>query len=176
MGAVDSFGTRVVVGRVSASEDRARQDLRRAVEEAVGKWLSADVPMSWKVPARVLDSMAQASYTQEVTRKLIGPEAAPSSSETPDLDGLYTLYRAGQKLDFSSSRKARIIAMYRQELANQRLQRLGGGLALVLVTLAAVSGYIKADEATKGYYTNRLRFLAAAGLGAAGVVVYRLLA
>ena len=48
--------------------------------------------------------------------------------------------------------------------------------AFVLVCLAAVSGYIRADEATKGYYTNRLRMLAAAGVGAAGVVIYQMVA
>ena len=53
---------------------------------------------------------------------------------------------------------------------------LGGALAFVLICLAAVSGYIRADEATKGYYTNRLRMLAAAGVGAAGVVIYRMVA
>ncbi len=65
--------------------------------------------------------------------------------------------------------------MYRQDLATQRMQRLGGGLALALAALAVLSTYIKADEATKGYYTNRLRLVAAAGLGVAGVVAYRLL-
>ncbi len=52
----------------------------------------------------------------------------------------------------------------------------GGILAFVLVCLAALSGYIRADEATKGYYTNRLRMLAAAGVGAAGVIVYKMVA
>ena len=46
--------------------------------------------------------------------------------------------------------------------------------AFVLICLAAVSGYIRTDEATKGYYTNRLRMLAAAGVGAAGVVIYQM--
>ena len=53
---------------------------------------------------------------------------------------------------------------------------LGGALAFVLICLGAVSGYIRADEATKGYYTNRLRMLAAAGVGAAGVVIYQMVA
>ncbi len=53
---------------------------------------------------------------------------------------------------------------------------LGGSLGFVLICLAAISGYIRADEATKGYYTNRLRLLAAAGVGAAGVIVYRMVA
>ena len=53
---------------------------------------------------------------------------------------------------------------------------LGGTLAFVLICLGAVSGYIRADEATKGYYTNRLRMLAAAGVGAAGVFIYQMVA
>ena len=176
----DAFGSRVIVGRLSASEDRARRDLRQVVERAVADWIAADVPPSWKVPSGVIDGMSRGSYVQEVTKSLIpaAPEAeTPSESETPAVDGgLFTLYRAGQKLDFSSSRRAQILQMYRHDLASRRMQRLGGGLALALVGLAVVSGYIKADEATKGYYTNRLRLIAAAGLGVAGVAAYRFLA
>ena len=62
------------------------------------------------------------------------------------------------------------------QLVHRRLVVLGGSLAFVLICLAAVSGYIRADEATKGYYTNRLRMLAAAGVGAAGVVIYQMVA
>ena len=40
--------------------------------------------------------------------------------------------------------------------------------------LAACSGYIRADEATKGYYTNRLRMLVAAAVGAGSVLIYQI--
>ena len=177
---IDAFGSRVLVGRVSASEERARQDLRNIVERQVSDWLLPEVPTSWKVPAHVLNGMVQASYVQEVTRNLTATDpssaATPSTAEALGLDGLYNLYRAGQKLDFSTGRRAQLVAMYRHDLATRRLQRLGGGMALALVGLAVLSGYIKADEATKGYYTNRLRLLAAAGLGTAGVLAYRFLA
>ena len=43
-----------------------------------------------------------------------------------------------------------------------------------MICLAAVSGYIRADEATKGYYTKRLRLLAAAAVGASGVLIYQI--
>ena len=183
-------GSRVIIGRLSASEDRARTDVRQIIERDVTTWLAADVPTSWKVPASVLDRMVQASYTQKVARKLIGsdkPKGAEGAEETEgtettsaepspaDLDGIYTLYRTGQRVDFSPQCKARIVRMYRQEVANQRLWKLGGGLVLALSTLAVVSSYIKADEATKGYYTRRLRVLAALGLGAGGAIAYRLL-
>lgn len=172
----DASGSRVLVGRLSASEDRARLDLQKLVEREVSDWLAADVPPSWKVSAPLLETMVDGSYTQEVARNLIptAPQSeATSAPEIPGLDGLYTLYRAGQKLDFSTERRAGIVAEYHRELATQRMQRLGGGLALVMVGLAVLSGYIRADEATKGYYTNALRLIALAGLGASGFAAYR---
>lgn len=175
----DASGSRVLVGRISASEDRARQDLHRSLEREVADWIAADVPTTWKVPAHVIDSMARATYIQEVTRSLKSPGSgsveAPETPGSPVLDDYYTLYRAGQKLDFSPGRKAQIVHMYRQDLAARRMHRLGGGLAMALAALAVLSTYIKADEATRGYYTNRLRLVAAAGLGVAGVVAYRYL-
>ena len=188
----DASGSRVLLGRLSASEDRARRDLRATVEREVAAWLAADAPPSWKPPASLIDAMVRGSHVREVTKDLTTDGLAdaaksgayPNGQEpealTPvppsEVAGLYTLYRAGQKLDFSTTRRADFLAEYRRELAAARLQRLGGGLAVALVGLAVLSGYIKADEATKGYYTNRLRLLAGAGLGAAGVAAYRILA
>ena len=61
-------------------------------------------------------------------------------------------------------------------MVRRRLINLGGSLGFFLICLAAVSGYIRAAEATKGYYTNRLRILTAAGVGAAGVIIYQMFA
>jgi hypothetical protein len=176
----------VLVGRVSVSEDRARKDLRKTLEREVTEWISADVPPTWKVPAPLIDRMVRGNYVQKLTRSLKpstgepGPETeaeadSPSDLNVPGLENLYTLYRAGQQVDFSPARKARIIETYRKDLATRRMERLGGGLALALGLLAVMAGYIRADEATRGYYTNRLRLVAVAGLGAAGVAAYRFL-
>jgi len=178
----DAAGSRVLIGRLSASEDRARQDLRKTLEREVADWTAADVPPTWKLPAAEVDALMQGAFVQPVTRNFkpaVGdaiPEAAsPATPEIPGLDDLYTLYRAGQKVDFSASRKARYVEMYRHELASQRMQRLGGGLAMALACLAVLTGYIRADEATRGYYSNRLRLASLAGLGAAGAAAYRFL-
>ena len=181
----DVSGSRVLVGRLSSSEKKAREDLRDILEREVTQWVAADVPTSWKVPSPLIDAMVQGNYVKSVTWSLkptigeaVVDSASTSASPTPDLTGLddlQTLYKAGQKVEFSSKNRTRIVQAYRHDLATQRMQRLGGGLALTLACLAVLSGYIKADEATKGYYTNRLRLLAAAGLGVAGVVGYRML-
>ncbi len=96
---------------------------------------------------------------------------------TPAISSKYgTLYEATLTADFSPHRRAELVDAYNHELVQHRLFTLGGSLGFVLICLAAISGYIRADEATKGYYTNRLRMLAAAGVGAAGVIVYRMVA
>ena len=85
-----------------------------------------------------------------------------------------TIYEAELRVDVSPERRAHLIAAYHRQLVHGRLVFLGGTLAFFLTCLAALSGYIRADEATKGYYTNRLRLLAAAGVGASGVLIYQM--
>jgi uncharacterized membrane protein len=78
--------------------------------------------------------------------------------------------------EFSAEDRAAIIAAYQRDLVAYRLALLAGIIGFVLTCLAALAGYIRADEATRGYYTNWLRALAAVGIGASGVLIYQLLA
>jgi hypothetical protein len=87
-----------------------------------------------------------------------------------------TLYETELRVDVSPERRSDFVAAYHRHFVHGRLVLLGGTLAFLLTCLAAISGYIRADEATKGYYTNKLRLLAAAGVGAAGVLIYQMVA
>ena len=164
----DARGVRVLVGPLSATEEKARKDLRLKVYAEVAKWLAGDVPPTWDPPAEAVAAMTLAVYVQPVAESL--------GDLSKDLDDLYTLYRAGARLDFSTARRAQILGLYEHDLVRGRMVKGGALLAFVLFVLAVLAGYIRADESTKGYYTNRLRMLAAAGVGAAGVVAYRMLA
>jgi len=148
---------RKIIGRLSATEPRARDDARVQLERAVADWIGPDVPRSWKPPARLVDAMVRETRIQPVIKEY------------------GTLYEATLRADFSPKRRETIVRAYERELVARRLAVLGGGLGFVLICLGAVAGYIQADEATKGYYTNRLRLVAAAGIGAAGVAIYRIL-
>ena len=86
------------------------------------------------------------------------------------------VFEATLTVDASPQRRTALIEVYNRQLVERRLATLGATLAFILICLAAVSGYIRADEATKGYYTNRLRMLAAAGVGASGVIIYHMVA
>jgi hypothetical protein len=149
---------RTIKGAQSATEQRADSSAHTRLEREVAEWIAPDVPHSWKTPASTIDAMILDRHFEPV-------------------DHDYgTLFVAGYRAGFSPGRRAQIVDQYRSEMVMHRLLTLGGGLGFVLVCLAALAGYIRADEATKGYYTNRLRLLAAASIGAAGTAFYFLLA
>jgi hypothetical protein len=156
--AATSSASVLVTEPVWATEERAKADARRRLQEKIVKELEPQVPATWTPPARLLDGM--------ILQTRITP-----------VDKDYgTLYQAELTIDDSPQRRAQLVEVYNRELIQHRLLSLGGTLAFILICLGAVSGYIRTDEATKGYYTNRLRMLAAAAVGAAGVVIYQLVA
>jgi len=150
--------TRSVAGQISATEERAENDAFTALQHSVRDWLDPEVPQSWAPPAQMLRAMVLKTNIKTVPREY-GP-----------------MYVAELTYDSAPSRRSSLIDTYNRELVRNRLTVLGGTLTFILISLGAISGYIRADEATKGYYTNRLRMLAAAGVGAAGAIIYQMLA
>jgi hypothetical protein len=157
---------RVVPGLISITEDRARDEARKKLESFVGDWLEADgVPRTWAPPHKLIDDMI-----------LDMPVAKVTKDDDALFEGYETLYNAEVRADVSPQRKAGFLRAYQHQLVQQRMVLLGATLAFVLTCLLAISGYIRTDEMTKGYYTNKLRLLAAAGVGAAGVLIFRMVA
>ena len=148
-----------VRGDLCATNERAEKDAYKKLNIEVKTWLAeAGVNPSWNPPQKL------------VSRMVIG-QAVYEPVKVEDLE----VIRATITADFSETRKREFLEIYKRQAGARHVILFGGGLAVLLVSLAAVSGYIRADEATKGYYTKRLQLLAAAGVGAAGVVVYRVL-
>jgi len=147
-----------VTGRLSATEGRARRDAHAQLRTLLAARLAPDVPESWVVPTRLVDRLVRKVEVKEVDR------------------GYGRLYEATLLVDFSPGRRAEVVASYHRQQVVGRLATLGGLLAFVLVCLGSLAGYIRADEATKGYYTTPLRLAAAAGVGASGVLLYQALA
>ena len=153
-----SSAVRTIAGRLSATEDRARDDVRRQLEREVTDWLTPEVPSHWTPPSHAINAMILDTQIKPIVRDY------------------GTVYEATVEADFSTDRRDDIRSLYQRELVGQRLTVLGGSLGFILACLAALAGYIRADEATKGYYTPWLRAVAAAGVGASGVLIYQLLA
>jgi hypothetical protein len=148
----------IVKGQISATEERAKADVRNALRDRIADWLDSEVSGSWTPPSRLIDSMIVETRIDPVVKEY------------------GTLYVAELKVDFSPQRRQVLVDVYHREQVQHRLVAMGGVLGFVLICLAAISGYIRTDEATKGYYTNRLRMVTAAGVGAAGVIIYQMLA
>jgi len=138
-----SSTARSISGRLSATEDRARNDARLQLDREVTEWLTPDVPTQWKPPAHLIGRMIGKIDVQPIVRDY------------------GTLYEATLDVDFSPDHRGEIVAAYHREVVARRLAILGGSLGFVLACLAALAGYIRADEATKGYYTHWLRAVAA---------------
>jgi hypothetical protein len=148
-----------VAGLISADEERAKAEARKELEKQVAEWLEPQgVPRSWKPSPRQIDAMILETKVRPVVKDY------------------GTLYVAELRVDVSPERRASLVETYQHQVVNKRMVMLAGLLGFILTCLGAISGYIRADEATKGYYTNRLRMLAAAGVGAAGVVIYQMVA
>jgi hypothetical protein len=148
---------RSISGRLSATVERARDDARLQLEHEVTEWLTPEVPPQWKPPGHLITRMIRKTDVHPIVRDW------------------GTVYEATLETDFSSNARGAIVAAHEREVVARRLVTLGGSLGFVLICLAAVAGYIRADEATKGYYTYWLRAVATAGVGASGVVIYQLL-
>jgi hypothetical protein len=149
---------RTVVGRLKADPDRAKKDAREELGRAVQTWLmDAGIPRSW--------TASRARFERLVVDSHVEKDERPYG----------TLYLGAVRADFSPERRDQFMQEYEHDLVGGRLAVLTGVLAFVLISLAGLAGYIRADEATKGYYTNRLRLAAAAGVGAAGVAIYKVL-
>jgi hypothetical protein len=147
-----------VVSAPKATPERAIEDLDSRLREAVGDWLSVEeVPLSWQPPKKILGRM----FVEGSER------IEPIELDTVD----ETVYRATKLASFSPEARTQLLRAYHREVATQRFTSLAGLLTFVLVSLGLVSGYIRADEATKGYFTWPLRLASIVGFGLAGFVL-----
>lgn len=152
-------GTAYVISDLMSTPERAEQDAYVKLNQTITGWLVPEVRPDWKAPERL------------VRRLVMGPPALREIDR-----GYAKVEQAALKVDLSSERRAAFIKAYHKEEGAKRIGLLGGILAFVLACLATLVGYVRTDEATKGYYTNRLRLLAAGAVGAAGFGLYRFLA
>jgi hypothetical protein len=166
----DAYCSVVARGRRSYSEDRAWSDARKQLEEAVGAWLAPDVPTDWEAPASLVDALIAERHLETV------PVDRAELGIDPSLPVPENLYLAAYRASFDPPRRAAFVSAYEREVGHQRLTIAAGAIGFVLACLAILAGYIRADEATKGYYTNRLRLAAGAAAGVAGYAAYRWLA
>ncbi len=162
----------IAKGRRSMTEERAIGDAFAQLEQELSVWLAPDVPDTWQPPIELVRTLVMDRAIEPVDLDLGALGIREDSlGDLPD-----ALYVATFKADFSEIRRGQLVDAYRQELGSQRLNYLGVGLLFVFICLAILAIYIRVDEATKGYFTNRLRTIAVSAAVGSGYLVYRLIA
>jgi hypothetical protein len=157
--ATETADERVIESHLKATPERAMQDANDNLRRAVGDWLAlAGVPRSWTPKKALVSGMVLESYTEPQTRQDV------------------KVYLTALRADFSPQRREIFLQEHSRQVVGARMGVLAAGLFFVLIALGCVTSYIRADEATKGYYTNRLRLAAIGGVAAAGWALYRLVA
>jgi hypothetical protein len=97
--------------------------------------------------------------------------AAETYEERPEFS-VGPMYQAHALLEFDESFRSKAEKEWKEALTLSRLLKTGLGAGAMLVLLSVVLGYFKADNATRGYYTRRLRFGAATVILALAAAVY----
>jgi hypothetical protein len=107
-----------------------------------------------------LDWTPSLSYIQN---KLVRQDWKEETKEIEILGEKKSTYRVVMQVEVTPDTRRDMLQQARGFLVQQRMIWLGKILAVLVVLLAAVAGYLRLDESTKGFYTTWLR-VAAVGL------------
>jgi hypothetical protein len=154
-----------VVGHWRSSEEDARESAFEQAQERLGDWVRAEYPgLNYLPPIDAIKaSLVKGSRVQKYTEAL--PDEAPTTSEGGTLD-LSGMRRVTLELELTPDFQSQVRRLDSDLRVHQRMGILGGLLGLVVLGLGSLAAYIRLDEWTRGYYTNRLRLAALAVVGA----------
>jgi hypothetical protein len=82
------------------------------------------------------------------------------------------MYQSHALLQFDESFRRQVEQDWKEAVTLSRLVKTGLSGGAIFILLAVVFGYLKADNATRGFYTRRLRFGAATMILAVAAAVY----
>jgi hypothetical protein len=141
-------------------EDAWNDALDKARREVV-TWLGNQVPLADWEPT--LD------YVQ---KQLIKGEPVEKEDFHDPLIG--SMRKIQLTVEVSTRDRDDLLRLVRRHCARQRMQMLAKALSGLVILLGTFASYVRLDEWTKGYYTNRLRLGAMGLVAAAGTGFYLL--
>ena len=149
----------VVASELWATRDEARDDVLEKASVRALEFAADSVPKlrnKWQVPTWLV--------RDRLLREPIFVE---------EVDWTYgTMYRAHALLDLSPQKREALLSAWHEVVLRERLAQIGGGLAFVFISLVTLFGYLRLDDATRGYYTRWLFTGAAALVAGSAAVLY----
>ncbi len=134
-------------------EDANEEALKSAQAKVIAYLVEQDGSVEWQPPT---------SYIRE---KLV---TAWEKGEPKEFDGIGMMQHARLRIEIPRQRYDEILQEDREHRAEARMSLAGKALAGLVALLAAVAGYCRLEEATKGYYTTWLRVAAISFVGVVG--------
>lgn len=172
------------------TQDEAVQDaLDRAQATVVAEYLGRqNPPLEWQPPAEFIRGYLlkdvspadkfQDEESKEIIEIRVGGHLAREEVKNFG-DPLGTMYRVCLRVGIPPGSQSRILqeektyqAQQRQVRAQQRQFQLAQVLVGVVALLTAIAGYLRLEDATKGYYTKWLRLAAVIFLGLVGAGIW----
>ncbi|MFL5244606.1 MAG: hypothetical protein ACJ8FY_21100 [Gemmataceae bacterium] len=151
-----SFWTKPFYGR---TEEIARQlALETAQRELIGQLVNRMPSLRWQPSVKYIDEHVKESLPTEDQVEVAGRQ----------MQGVSLL------VELTADDFREIEQMDRNTRRDERQIFLARMVATLVTICAAVAGYFRLDEATKGYYTNLLRLGSLAVIGAVGAGVWLL--
>jgi hypothetical protein len=146
-----------VQGGFQASSSRAMQDaLTRAQAELVDQLHAQSPPVEWTPPidfmSKLVKNSSEKKFDDIIDNNTLKEQVGP-------------MYQITLNMELTPDAQRDILRNDRSFRGGQRMVMLGRILAGLVVALAAVAGFIRLDEWTKGYLTNGLR------IGAVGLIL-----
>jgi hypothetical protein len=135
-------------------ESEARRALDRALESATSEYIEKELgshlaPQLLRFDART------------IKERFVKPQNVHSDWATYQVGEMCEYFAL---LEFDQAFRDELASRWDAVRSTSRLTQLGLFAGAGLLLLAAVFGYFRLDNATRGYYTGRLQFLAAAAI------------
>jgi hypothetical protein len=143
-----------VTGRYSATETEAWDDV----------WDQAQNRVTHELHLLHVPSRETLSDPSKVHRDY-------EEEKGPTVEGVGEVVRVHLRLGITAAGWHELAETERSTRAQERMNVVARGLAVLTALLGAVAGYIRVDEWTKGYYTGRLRLAVIALVALAAVAV-----
>jgi len=143
---------------------------RRALDEQLLK--ATREYMAEQIRSPRADMLTSTYEVTDVKNRLLKPENIYEEQIEGELSG--SMYQVHALLEFDESFREEVRRRWREIVTRMRLVQTGLGGSGILLVVALLFGLLRADTATRGYYTRTLQFVAAVailGIVAAGVLL-----
>jgi hypothetical protein len=169
-----------VDGPWSLTPEEAKEGALLRAQERLAAWVQSEYPLlKYAPPTDYINDHLVKSRREETFQEARDKATSLETARGAEAESIGVLLTGRRRvcldLQLTSDFQTQVRRLDRDQRVGQRMSVLGALLGLGVLGLGSLGAYIRLDDWTRGYYTNRLRLGALAVVGA-GVVALLVLA